>query len=210
MPNPKPKIEDLPYIPGHSPETLQRFPGMVTLTFIYENFVSECQACELHHTRKRVVFGSGAMEEPPVAFIGDFPDRADEEAGMPFQGTEKDLLDRMLTAMGLSREAVYVLNSVGCRTPGSRNPAKEELAACLPVVHSQLKAVRPKCIVCFGELAAQNLLKTTAPIEELRKDWQSWEGIPVRVTYHPAYIVKFGLKTRAWADLKAVMALLKL
>lgn len=193
-----------------SEETLEKFPGLVALQVVYENHVYGCTKCELHVGRKKIVFGHGASECPPVAFVGEAPGKEEDEQGFPFVGEAGKLLNDMITAMGLVRAGVYVVNTVACRPPRNRNPAKDEQEACWPIMASQLVAVRPQTIVCLGAMAAKSLLRTHAPVGELRRKWHAWNDIPTRVTYHPAYLLRSPeMKPRAWTDLQAVMEKIK-
>jgi DNA polymerase len=202
-------MDDLKMVTVPTEEQLKKFPGMVALQVVYENHVHDCTKCELHEKRTKIVFGTGieATEEPPVAFVGEGPGKNEDEQGVPFVGDAGKLLDAMIDAMGYKRSQVYILNAVCCRPPKNRNPSSDELEACWPIMASQLKAVRPKTIVCLGAVAAKSLLRVKIPImDELRRRWHSWEGVPVRVTYHPSYLLRQpDKKTRAWSDLQAVM-----
>jgi DNA polymerase len=199
-------VTELKMITVPTEETLRRFPGLVALQVVYENHAHGCTKCDLHKERTKIVFGHGASEEPPIAFVGEAPGKDEDEQGYPFVGKAGQLLTLMIEAMKLSREEVYILNSVCCRPPGNRNPAKEEQAACWPLMAAQLKAVRPQTIVVLGSQAARALLRTDRGVGDLRNKWHAWDGIPVRVTYHPAYLLrKQEMKTRAWTDLRAVL-----
>lgn len=199
--------EGLKMIDVPSEETLKRFPGMVALQVVYENFVDGCTKCALHEERTSIVFGYGNTEEPPIAFVGEGPGKDEDEHGFPFVGKAGELLTKMIEAMKMTRDEVYICNAVACRPPGNRNPLKDELSACRPVMESQLKAVRPKVIVALGSTACRQLLQTSDGVGELRRKWHEWEGIPLRATYHPAYLLrKPDMKTRVWTDLKVVLA----
>lgn len=188
-------------------EELERFPGLVALGVVYENFVEDCTKCALHECRTQIVFGTGLTEEPLIAFVGEGPGQEEDEQGLPFVGPSGQLLTKMIEAMKLTRHEVYLCNAVACRPPGNRTPSKAELKACWPVMASQLKAVRPKVIVALGSTAARQVLQTDRGVDDLRRKWHAWDGVPVRVTYHPAYLLRNpSMKTRAWTDLKVVLA----
>lgn len=192
-----------------SEETLACFPGLVALQVVYENYVDGCTKCDLHEGRTNLVFGTGNSEEPLIAFVGEGPGKEEDESGFPFVGPSGDLLMKMIEAMKLTRDEIYFCNAVACEPPGSRNPTDAELMACWPVMASQLKAVRPKVIVALGSTACRQLLQPKGHLqgEDLRRKWHAWDGIPVRVTYHPAYLLRNpAMKTRAWMDMKVVLA----
>lgn len=186
---------------------VNRFPGLHGLAVIYEDHAVGCTKCGLAAERKNIVFGTGQPETPLIAFVGEAPGAEEDETGYPFVGQAGKLLSKMVGAMGLSREEqTYILNTVLCRPPKNRAPLPEELAACEPRMVSQLRMVRPKTIVCLGTTAAHALLKTKTPVGKLRGLWHEWEGIPVRVTYHPAYLLRDPKqKLPAWEDLKTVL-----
>lgn len=197
-----------PYRMSYPPseETLRDFPGLVALQVVYEKHARDCTACSLHETRTNVVFGTGNSEEPDIAFLGEAPGEAEDLSGYPFTGKSGALIDRMIQAMGYAREDLYLLNTVGCRPPNNRNPTRVEMRACGPHVAAQLRAVKPKTIVCLGEVPAHDLLNLRDSVGEMRKDWYEWQGIPVRVTYHPAYLIRDPrMKTRVWHDLRKVL-----
>jgi len=199
---PEPKLTTAP-----TAEVLESFPGLIALQVIYETHVYGCTKCGLHEGRTKIVFGSGNSEGPPIAFVGEGPGKAEDESGHPFVGASGELLTKMIEAMGLARGEVYLCNSVACRPPGNRNPSKVELAACWPVMASQLRTVRPQVIVALGSTACRQLLQTSSGVGDLRRAWHTWDGIPVRATYHPAYLLrKPEMKARAWTDMKVVLA----
>jgi DNA polymerase len=170
-----------------------------------------CQKCKLHESRTNVVFGVGCDIEPPLAFVGEGPGENEDLQGKPFVGRAGELLDRMIAAMGFKRESVYICNVVGCRPPGNRPPEPDEIAACKEFLVGQLRVVRPKVIVTLGATASQSLLKSTKKIGDLRGRWFVWEDIPVRATYHPAYLLRDARKKKdAWSDLQFVLQRLQM
>lgn len=170
-----------------------------------------CQACKLCETRKNVVFGEGNPDQPLVAFIGEGPGDTEDRSGRPFVGAAGKLLDRMITRMGLVRERdCYILNAVCCRPPDNRTPQTEEVIACRPFFHGQLRLVRPKTIITLGGTASVHLLHKQKPMHEFRGKWFEWENIPVRPTFHPAYLLREPKeRTTALIDLDAVMHFLR-
>ena len=164
--------------------------------------VSTCTRCSLHETRTQTVFGVGNPDADWL-FVGEAPGEQEDLRGEPFVGRAGQLLDEMIRALGLSREAVYIANILKCRPPKNRDPSPAESLACEPFLVQQVQNVGPKIIVAVGRIAAQNLLKTQQPMSELRGKVHQYEGIPVIVTYHPAYLLrKQSEKRRAWVDLK--------
>jgi len=169
-----------------------------------------CTRCVLHEGRKNVVFGVGS-KTPQLAFVGEAPGAREDDQGVPFVGPSGKLLGKMIRAMGLSRGDVYICNTVCCRPPGNRTPSVQEQEACHPILLGQLDAVRPPVLVALGGAAAQALLGTNQSISKLREEWHTWEGLPLRVTYHPAYLLRYTpAKRDTWEDLQAVMRCLGL
>lgn len=173
----------------------------------------KCHECELNKERSSlVVFGEGPCDRPDLAFVGEAPGEQEEHDGAPFVGPSGRLLMRMIEAMGYTREAVYLCNCLCCRPPMNRDPTQAELAACRPLLIGQLRAIQPRVIVSLGRTAASVLLGDRRAILNLRGYWHYWEHIPVRVTYHPAFLLRPEgslLKGEAWVDLQAVTRLLK-
>ncbi len=165
-----------------------------------------CQACDLCAQRKKSVFGVGDPQAPWMV-IGEAPGEEEDQAGEPFMGQSGQLLDNMLKAVGLSRKAqgeggVYIANAIKCRPPGNHNPTPQELASCAPYLARQVALVQPKIILLMGRFAVQSVLQTTEPIGKLRGQVHSHLGVPVVVTYHPAYLLRNSAdKAKAWADL---------
>lgn len=171
--------------------------------------VMPCTRCQLHQERQHVVFGEG----PPrarVMFIGEAPGATEDQTGRPFVGPPGQLLDRILSgAMGLQRSEVFLANVNKCRPPGNREPAPDEVAACLPYLQQQIAIVQPEVIVCLGRVAAQNLLGTSESASALRGRQLDHGGVPVVVTWHPASLLREPSRKReTWDDIKRVNRLL--
>ena len=164
--------------------------------------VSGCTRCALHQTRTQTVFGVGD-ENADWMLIGEAPGAEEDRLGDPFVGQAGKLLDNMLAAIGLSRrENVYIANVLKCRPPGNRNPSPEEVAKCSPHLLQQIALIKPKLILAMGRFAAQTLLKSDASIASLRGRVHSYAGVPLIVTYHPAYLLRtLEDKAKAWEDL---------
>ena len=161
-----------------------------------------CRACGLCQQRKQAVFGVGS-ETAPWLFIGEGPGADEDQQGDPFVGQAGRLLDSMLAAIGCERgREVYIANVVKCRPPGNRTPTLEEASACAPFLDRQIELLQPKLIVALGKTAATRLLDTEASLASLRGKVHRYRGIPVVVTYHPAYLLRtLQDKSKAWEDL---------
>lgn len=178
--------------------------------------VNECGCCDLCQTRTHAVFGIG-NREAELMVIGEAPGAEEDLRGEPFVGRAGKLLDQMLAAIGLNRERVYIANILKCRPPNNRDPLPAEVAACMPYLARQLNLVKPKLILAVGRIAAQTLLATQTPIGKLRGQTHTLPsglalpaGIPLLVTYHPAYLLRSpGDKAKAWQDLKQARAQLQ-
>jgi DNA polymerase len=164
--------------------------------------VAECQACGLCKARKQAVLGVGDQQANWL-FVGEGPGAEEDERGEPFVGQAGKLLDAMLAAIDLKRgENVYIANSVKCRPPNNRTPEPEETAACWPYLERQIELLQPKLIVALGRPAAQTLLQREVKIGAARGQLFDYKGIPLIVTYHPAYLLRnLADKARAWEDL---------
>jgi uracil-DNA glycosylase len=187
-------------------ETVTRLPLLEAV----RTELGECTRCKLHKTRTNIVFGVGSPEAR-LMFVGEAPGEDEDLQGYPFVGKAGQLLTKMIEAMGLRREDVYICNTVKCRPPNNRNPEADELLACEPFLKGQLGAVKPEVIVTLGKFAAQALLREQTPITRLRGQWREYEGIPVMPTFHPAYLLRSPAeKGKVWEDLKQVMQRLRL
>lgn len=185
--------------------------GAIPLVHVRKQAVT-CGRCPLAKTRTNVVFGEGNANKPLIAFVGEGPGRNEDSEGRPFVGKVGSFLNKMISSIGLDRREVYVCNSVCCRPPGNRVPDPSEITACFPLLDSQLLIVRPVVIVTLGTTAARALLKSGAPMRKLRGKWHEWKGIPLRTTWHPAFLLRpqgSTHKKEAWDDLQAVYARVK-
>ena len=172
--------------------------------------LGDCRRCKLCSGRKNIVFGVG-NPGARLVFVGEGPGADEDTQGIPFVGAAGQLLTKMIQAMGLARDDVYICNVVKCRPPGNRNPEPDEITACQPFLEGQLKAIGPEVIVALGKFAAQTLLRTDTPITRLRGQWREYVGVPLMPTFHPAYLLRNPAeKKAAWTDLQAVMGKLQL
>ena len=209
-----------------TPLLVQRPEGIAQMDWpTLQHTVSQCQACSLCGTRHNTVFGVGAKVEPAQApqvdwlIVGEAPGENEDLQGEPFVGQAGQLLDNILSAMGLSRhsegqgDGVYITNVLKCRPPGNRNPKPDEVAQCLPYLERQVALLQPKIILAMGRFAVQALLHDsvpdveTIPLGKLRGQVHSYQGVPVVVTYHPAYVLRnLPEKAKVWADVCLAMA----
>jgi len=187
------RMRDKPIEEAKRPE-----PGWIEI----KQAVPACTACGLHKTRTQTVFGVGD-ENADWMLIGEAPGAEEDRLGEPFVGQAGKLLDNMLAAIDLRRgENVYIANVLKCRPPGNRNPEPEEVAKCTPFLKRQIGLIQPKLIIAMGRFAAQTLLSSDASIASLRGKVYRYEGVPLIVTYHPAYLLRnLPDKSKAWADL---------
>ncbi|CEJ19293.1 uracil-DNA glycosylase [Ralstonia solanacearum] len=167
-----------------------------------EAAVSGCTACKLCERRTQTVFGVGDRQADWM-LIGEAPGEQEDRQGEPFVGQAGKLLDSMLRAVGLSRETgVFIANVLKCRPPGNRDPEPDEVAMCDPYLKRQIALVKPRVIIVLGRFPAQSLLQTQTPVGKLRGRVHEVDGVPVVVTYHPAYLLRtLTDKARAWEDL---------
>jgi DNA polymerase len=171
--------------------------------------MGECRCCQLAGLRRNLVFGEG-NPRADLVFVGEAPGADEDAQGRPFVGAAGQLLTKIIAAMGLKREDVYICNILKCRPPGNRDPLPGEIAACEPFLIRQLAAIRPKVICALGTFAAHTLLKSEAPITVLRGRFHRYQGIPLMPTFHPAYLLRNGgAKKQVWEDVRKIMKLLE-
>ena len=170
--------------------------------------LGECTRCKLCSGRKSIVFGVG-NPRAELVFVGEGPGAEEDAQGVPFVGAAGQLLTKMIEAMGLTRDDVYICNVVKCRPPGNRVPELDEIAACEPFLRAQLSSIQPKVLVGLGKTAVQVLLRQELPITQVRGTWREYAGVPLMPTFHPAYLLRNpAAKRESWDDLKKVMKLL--
>jgi DNA polymerase len=183
-----------------------------TLEQIRKN-LGDCQRCKLGATRNKLVFGAG-NPKARLVFVGEGPGADEDQKGEPFVGDAGKMLNRIISAMGLQREEVYICNAVKCRPPQNRNPEKDEIAACSPFLLRQLHSIKPEVIVALGTFAAQTVLGSKEPISRLRGKFHDFHGVPLMPTYHPSYLLRSGGNSDSfwtvWDDMTQVLRLLKL
>ncbi len=172
--------------------------------------VAACRACALCEGRRNTVFGVGDQQADWL-IVGEAPGENEDAQGEPFVGQAGKLLDNMLKALALDRNRnVYITNVLKCRPPGNRNPEPQEVAQCEPFLRRQVELLAPKIILAMGRFAVQSLLGSDEPIGKLRGRRHEYMGVPVVVTYHPAYLLRnLPEKAKAWADLCLAMELMR-
>jgi uracil-DNA glycosylase len=202
VPTPAPTVIPLTHTADSSPETL--------LAALKEEIGPQCKRCKLHTLgRKQVVFGVG-NPQAELMFVGEGPGADEDQQGEPFVGKAGQLLTKIIEAIGLRREQVYIANVIKCRPPGNRNPEPDEVEECEPFLFRQIDAIKPKVIVALGKFAAQSLLRTTEPITRLRGRRYNYRGAVLIPTFHPAYLLRNpSSKREVWEDMKTVMGILQ-
>jgi uracil-DNA glycosylase len=181
--------------PGASPRSLADI----------RNDLGDCRRCGLSKKRNRIVFGTGDPHAKLV-FIGEGPGYDEDRQGEPFVGPAGQLLTRIIHAIDLARDRVYISNIIKCRPPGNRNPLPDEIATCRPFLERQISAINPEFICALGSVAAQTLLQTDEPISKLRGKFFSFMNARLIPTFHPAYLLRNPEKKRdVWEDMKKLM-----
>ncbi len=166
--------------------------------------IDGCQRCTLHAKRAHIVFGDG-HSHADVMVVGGEPGEHDDRQGLPFVGPAGELLTKILAAIQLTRDDVYMTNIVKCRPSDNRNPEIDEIAACAPFLHQQIACVQPKIICTLGPCAAQTLLRSKVSFSQLRGRFHDYGGIQVMPTYHPAYLLQYpAYKREVWQDMQQV------
>lgn len=169
---------------------------------------SSCKKCNLGRTRKNLVFGTG-NSGADLMFIGEAPGMEEDLQGLPFVGRAGQLLTKIIEAMGLSREDVYIANILKCRPPNNRNPLPTEILACETYLFRQIELIRPKVICALGKFAAQTLLRSQEPITRLRGKFHEYHGVKLMPTFHPAYLLRNPSDKRlVWEDMKKILKVL--
>jgi DNA polymerase len=174
-----------------------------TLEEIRED-LGDCRRCKLAPGRTNIVFGSG-NPRAELMFVGEAPGADEDEQGLPFVGRAGQLLTRIIEAIEMSREDVYICNILKCRPPGNRNPESDEIASCEPFLLRQIAAIRPKVVCALGSFGAQTLLRTKEPISRLRGQFIDYRGARLMATFHPAYLLRNpGEKRKVWEDVQKI------
>ena len=190
----------LPAVMGDKPSALK----------LIREDIGDCTRCRLHTGRTNLVFGVGNVNAD-LMFVGEGPGADEDAQGEPFVGRAGQLLNNMISAMGIKREDVYIANVVKCRPPQNRTPEKDECDTCSPFLMRQIDIIQPKVIVALGAVAAKNLLAMNDSMANLRGRWYDFRNSKLLVTYHPAYLLRDPRqKKEAWKDLQMVMKYLGL
>ena len=171
---------------------------------LFNQSICNCQKCPLSQTRQNFVFGVG-NPKADIVFIGEAPGEQEDLQGVPFVGRAGKLLDKILTAIELTRNDVYICNVLKCRPPKNRDPLPSEVNLCEPYLKTQLSLINPKLIVALGRIAACTILRTKEPLKNLRNQIFKYEGIDLLVTYHPAALLRNpNFKIPAWEDFQLI------
>jgi uracil-DNA glycosylase family 4 len=202
---PIPRIEEQSAVAAHASTSEEQVTPEKALRIIRED-LGDCTRCILHKQgRKQIVFGVG-NPQADIMFVGEGPGADEDQQGEPFVGRAGQLLNNMISAMGIRREDVYIANVVKCRPPGNRTPEREECDTCSPFLLRQIAAVRPKIVVALGAVAAKTLLGVNDAMINLRGKIYDFKNTKLAVTYHPAYLLRDPRqKKEAWKDLQMVM-----
>ena len=170
--------------------------------------IGDCTRCKLHTGRNQIVFGVG-NPSADLLFVGEAPGADEDMQGVPFVGRAGQLLTKIIEAIGLTRDEVYIANVIKCRPPGNRNPEPDEVEQCEPFLFRQIDAIKPKVIVALGKFAAQSLLRSAEPISKLRGREFPFRDAVLMPTFHPAYLLRNpSAKREVWDDMKRVRELL--
>jgi len=184
-------------VPALVPGSLPDLPSL-------QKFLAGCPRCKLSAGRKNIVFGQG-NPKADLMFVGEAPGRDEDEQGLAFVGRAGQLLTKIIEAMGMKRENVYICNVIKCRPPNNRNPEPDEVASCRPFLDEQIRLISPKVIVTLGTFAAQALLETDESIGRLRGRWRTARGVRVMPTFHPAFLLRSPERKKdVWEDMKLV------
>jgi uracil-DNA glycosylase len=192
------------------PDPVTVFRGAADALAAVRADIGDCTRCKLHTLgRRQIVFGVG-NPAADLMFVGEAPGADEDVQGEPFVGRAGQLLTKIIEAIGLKREDVYIANVIKCRPPGNRNPEPDEVAQCEPFLFKQIEIIKPKVIVALGKFAAQTLLRTLDPISRLRGRVFEYRGAKLIPTFHPAYLLRNpSSKREVWEDMKVVRSLLQ-
>jgi len=201
--------QSLGLAPPHlSPQTLSYLEGGTSQPISLEDLrkdIGNCRRCKLYRDRNTLVFGEGSSKARLV-FLGEGPGKEEDLQGRPFVGEAGRLLTKIIEAMGLSRESVYICNVVKCRPPNNRDPEADEIESCLPFLKRQISLIQPDVICALGRIAAQTLLGKEFRITQQRGKWHTFMDIPMMPTYHPAYLLRNpSAKREVWEDVQEIM-----
>jgi DNA polymerase len=195
---------------GTAPSTAPAPGGAAEALVAVRTDLGDCTRCKLHGLgRRQIVFGVG-NPEAELMFVGEAPGADEDVQGVPFVGRAGQLLTKIIEAIGLKREDVYIANVIKCRPPGNRNPEQDEVETCEPFLFRQIDIIKPKVVVALGTFAARALLRTLDPISRLRGRVYEYRGAKLVPTFHPAYLLRNpGSKRDVWEDMKLVRRLLR-
>lgn len=179
-------------------------PGEIETLEEIRDDLGDCRRCKLASGRRNIVFGSG-NPRAELMFVGEAPGADEDEQGLPFVGRAGQLLTKIIEAIGMRRQDVYICNILKCRPPGNRNPESDEISACEPFLLRQIAAIKPKVICALGTFGAQTLLRTKEPISRLRGQFIEYRGAKLMATFHPAYLLRNpGEKRKVWEDVQKI------
>lgn len=187
-----------------TPKQILKSPKEKALAMLFEKY-KNCQLCPLSQTRTNLVFGAG-NPDARLLFIGEAPGADEDEQGLPFIGRAGQLLTKIIEAMKLKREDVYIANCLKCRPPNNRPPLPEEITTCNPILARQVEIIAPKIICTLGKFASQTILQTEEPISKIRGKFFERNGVKILPTYHPAYLLRNpSEKKTVWEDMQKIM-----
>ena len=198
----------MPVSQAHASPAKQNLAGIESKKKLLADLKREyfnCTMCPLSQTRTKLVFGSG-NPDAKLMFIGEAPGFDEDQQGEPFVGAAGQLLTKIILAMKLRREDVYIANCLKCRPPGNRNPLPSEIATCHPILARQIEIIQPKVICALGKFAAHTLLRTEESITRIRGRFFDWNGVKLMPTFHPAYLLRNPAdKKLVWQDAQKIM-----
>ncbi len=169
-----------------------------------QNTCCSCTKCQLSDSRNKVVFGQG-NEKTSLLFIGEGPGEQEDLKGIPFVGKSGQLFDKMLEAIDLTRDDIYIANIVKCRPPGNRNPKAEEIESCIPYLYKQIELINPEIVVCLGKIASENIMHKDFKITKERGIWYYMNNRHYMATFHPSFLLRDpSRKGQAWSDFKEI------